>query len=106
MELTTKQRVILLSLVSGLRGHEVELLALRELRDKLGFPEEEHTRLEMKHDDEGNITWNPEMDAPKEIEFGEVGQHLILRQLHRLEREGELEDMHLEILHLFPWTER
>jgi len=106
MEVTTKQRVILLNLLSGLRGHEIELRVLRELRDKLGFTEEEHAKLQLKQDEEGNVTWDPTNDEPKDIDFGDVGQHIILRELHRLERDGGLEDKHLEIIGLFPWTER
>ena len=105
MELTTKQRIILLSTLLGARGNLTELRILRELREALSFTEEEHAALEMVSDDEGNISWSSKNDSTKEVEIGEVARGLIIDQLKTLNRSGQLADGHLDIIELFPEAE-
>ena len=104
MELSVKQRVVLVGTLAGVTANLTELRILREVKEALSFSEEEPTALQIREDGK-RLVWNEKADEPKEIEIGDVAQRLIVRRLKELNRQGQLADDHLDIIDLFPEVE-
>lgn len=104
MELSIKQRMLLLNLLAEYTGNIAQLRILAELRDRLSFSEEEHERFEIKQ--EGNqLSWSPEKAAPTEVEIGPVAKEIIVRRLRDLSNMGQMTLEFLELVDLFPQAE-
>jgi hypothetical protein len=104
VELSVKDRVVLLSTLAAVTGNLTELRILRELRENLSFSEEEHAALSIA-EREGRLYWNTDADQPREVEIGNVARRLIVRRLKELNREGKLADDHLDVIDKFPEVE-
>jgi len=104
MELGVKDRMVLLSVLSGAEGNLTELRVLRDLQREVGFSEEELVAIGITSD-EGRTMWNPEAEQPKDIEIGEAAKGIVVRKLKELNRQGKLTAEMLDLVDKFPEVE-
>jgi len=89
MKLNIAERITLLSILP-VEGSIVALRILNELRNALGFTEQEIKKFGIKNtvSPEGGalITWNPAMtNVSKDVEIGEVARGIIVSRLKELD---------------------
>lgn len=102
MEFGVKERLMLLSVMPG-QGNLTALRLIRQVREELGFDEEEHRDLGLVI--EGNsYRWDDKAEAkagPKDVEMGKVVQDIILRAFEALDAGEQLELVHLDLYERF-----
>ena len=98
MELTVVERLVLLGLLPS-EGDLTTLRIVRELREALSFDEEEHERLQFKHE-EGRVAWRND-DSAKAINLGAKATRLIVERLEALDAVGKLTEQHLTLCDKF-----
>ena len=98
MELSIRDRIVLIQLLPEQHGGLVNLQRLRELREALSFSEEEETELGIVVDSKsGNVRWKPEAaDHRKEVELwpwvlGKLRDRLAELDEQEMLVEGDLE---------------
>ena len=92
MVVTVLERLILLGMMPK-EGNIITLKLVRDLKDEIGFSDEELVALDLKQADEGRRTvWNVEAAErlEKDIDFGIKGAELIIETLKRLDSESAL----------------
>ena len=99
MELTTIERITLLQLLPK-EGDILTLRVIRDVRDRLAFTEEEHTRLKFQRDDQ-SIKWDIEADTPVDIEIGDVAKKIIADRFKELNEERKLTEEHIDLFDKF-----
>jgi len=104
MLLSVQGRLLLLEALAGVRGNLAELRILRELKEDLGFSEEEHKELELRLVGD-MMRWNPAKAKDKEIEVGDVARDIIVRRLKELNEQKVLTEAHLFVIEKFPEVE-
>jgi len=102
MKLNIAERITILSILP-VEGSIVALRILNELRNALGFTEQEIKKFGIKNtvSPEGGalITWNPAMtNEEKEVEIGEVARGIIVSRLKELDAQQKL---HVTMLPLY-----
>uniref|UniRef100_A0A6M3JVP5 Uncharacterized protein n=1 Tax=viral metagenome TaxID=1070528 RepID=A0A6M3JVP5_9ZZZZ len=75
------------------------LKIVRKLKDELGFSEEEHKKLNFKHED-GGLLWNDGL-ADKEVEIGEKATDIITDAFKQLNRSKKLHADHVSLYERF-----
>lgn len=104
MELSIKDRLVLLQALAGATGNLTEARILRELRQDLDFTEEEHKGIGFKT--EGNaVRWEPKANFAKEIPIGDVAHRLIVKRFKELDLNRQITDEILDTIDKFPEVE-
>jgi len=103
MKLEVFERVVLLNLLPK-EGDYTALKLMRKLREDLSFSEEEHRRLNFRHN-EGQLSWDQGEPAPKEVEIGVTMFNLIRDVLQKMDKERKLTEMHMGLFEKFAQQE-
>jgi len=74
--------------------------ALRSLKDKVIFSEDEVKEYEIRQD-EGSYKWNPEKDKEVEFDITEGEVTLISDGLKQLDTDGKITEQYLELCEMF-----
>lgn len=104
MELTVKDRLVLLQILAQMEVGLTELRIVRELKESLSFTEEEHKALNLRTEGQG-VAWNGQVDLLKDVPIGDVARRLIVRRFKELDRQRKLTDQLLDTLDKFPEVE-
>ena len=111
MELTLKERLVLLQILGPVTSTLAGARILRELRGDLGLSEEDHKKYGVTSTDPcaecgstGGMRWE-DATATEEIEIGDVAHKIIVRQLKELDRKGKIPDDYIDIYDKFPEVE-
>ena len=105
MKLNIPERILLLQILP-VESDFVGLKVLQDLRNVLGFSEENHKEYEIKSvptkDGTGtNFTWNDKGSEELEIEIGEKAQEIIKEQLEELDKEKKLKPQYFSVYEKF-----
>tara|TARA_R110000824_G_scaffold3331_4_gene15776 strand:+ start:676 stop:981 length:306 start_codon:yes stop_codon:yes gene_type:complete len=100
MELTVKERIILLTILPQ-EGTLDVIKIVHELRNALSFDEEEHKQMNIKRLGDGSYEWDEDSRIIKEVAIGEVGKKVIQEELNTLNIEGKVTEMHLGLFNKF-----
>jgi len=95
MLLDTKDRIILLSILPQ-EGDVVMLRLLRELKQTIGFSDEEIERLGLSTTENGRTVWDEKAERLVEVDLGETALSIIKREFRKLNKEQKVKDSHLE----------
>ena len=99
VELSVLERILLLNLLPR-EGDFKSLKIVRNLKEDLGFSEDELKALEFKQ--EGTQTmWRTEADAPKDIPIGEFAHALIADTLRELDKNKKLNEQIMSLYEKF-----
>ena len=104
MELTVKDRLILLGILGPQAGNIATLRIVQKLRDDLSFNEQEHKDLEIEMQG-GMIRWNDQVQLVKDVDIGPVAHKVIVDALKEMSAREQLHLEHLTILDKFPEVE-
>ena len=99
MKLSVHDR-LLLSVMLPTEGNVTDLRILRDLRDALGFTEEEVAAYGMVEDGNG-VTWQKAAEEIKEVCVGPRAGLIIRERLEALNRSGKLTMEHLPLYERF-----
>jgi hypothetical protein len=99
MELKLVERLMLLKSLPK-EGSFATLKIVQDLKLRLALTEDEFKEMEVKEAD-GNISWNPEKDIPREIVIGEKATDICVMSLKKLDRDGELTEQHMSLYEKF-----
>lgn len=99
MQLSVIQRLLLLNLIPT-EGDITTVRIVQSLRSDLSFSEEEHAQMSMSVSD-GQVTWNREAEAPKNIEIGPKGHAMICEALRKKSEQKKLTVEMIELYDLF-----
>ncbi|KKM00613.1 hypothetical protein LCGC14_1802640, partial [marine sediment metagenome] len=78
------------------------LRIIRKFTKDVGISDEEYKKFEIKSEEEGKISWNPEKaNKEKEFEIGEVANQLIISALEKLDSDKKLEQVHYTLYEKF-----
>ena len=99
MELTVKERLILMNLLPK-EGNFLTLRLMRKLRETLSFDEEEHKILKFVQNGE-QLSWDFAADVVKDVEVGEVMLDVITNGLKDKDKEGKLTEDHITLYEKF-----
>lgn len=92
-------RFALLGLLPA-EGSYITLKLIRDLGNKLGLSDAEHTKYNVKI--EGNqVRWDLSGNEPVEIEFGEAEAGLLSEALKKMDKDGKLEPKLLSVYEKF-----
>ncbi len=108
MELGVKDRLMLLSVLTGCEGNLTELRVLRELQSEVSFSDEELVAFGLVQQETptgGRAQWDLSKEQPKDIEFGDAAKGIIVRRLRELNRQGKLMADLLDLVEKFPEVE-
>ena len=101
MLLSIRERLMLMQVLPT-EGDFTTLKLVREMREGLSFDEEEHAKAHFVVDGEGGrITWDPEIQFDKELDFGPRATVVVLDALEKLDRAGQLRLEALELCDKF-----
>lgn len=103
MELKLLDRLLLLKSLPH-EGSFATLKIVQNLRFALAPTEDEYRELEVAEKD-GNISWKPEKDVPKEIPIGEKANDIIVAALKKLDKDGVLTEQELPVYEKFVKSE-
>lgn len=106
--LGVKDRIMLLGILP-VEENFLTLKVVRELKSKVGFTDEEHTKLSLKFhetkDDFGkprtSFTWDLKADTPREFEFGDKESEIIRDALTALDKAKKLSEGHFVLCETF-----
>ena len=100
MELTVKERIILLTVLPQ-EGTLDTIKIVHELRNALSFDEEEHKQMNIKRLGDGSYEWDEDSPIVKEVTVGEIGKKIIKEELDTLNLEGKVTEGHLDLFDKF-----
>ena len=89
MKLSIKDRIILIYLVSGIKGRYIEMLLIKAIIASIEFSKEEIAELGMIDGPKGP-EWDPKKGHDKEVEFSEAEKSIISSRLKQLDESGDL----------------
>ena len=92
--------MILLNILP-LEGDFLTIKIVHDLRNDLGFSEEERAALQFEVGDDGQVKWLNESDKPKDVAIGEAGMVVIRSALAKLNEEKKLTEQHIPIYEKF-----
>lgn len=98
-EFDVMERLIILNILPK-ENNFTTLKIIRDLKDKLGFSEEEHKLFEIKLSDQG-FQWNKKGKEKKSFEIGEKAQDLIKESLEDLDTKKKLTEEMMGLFQLF-----
>lgn len=85
MLLTIKERLVLLNILPGQETY-ANMLVIKELRDEIGFSEEDHQYIGIKENN-GDVSWDPGKELDKEISIGVTAYGIIKQAFKKLDSE-------------------
>lgn len=101
LDLMTKDRLLLLQILPA-NGNILTLKIMRDLRESIGFKEEESKEIELVSDPQtGHTTWNVEKDKPQPFGFGEAITKVVKDMLNKMNDAEQLTDAHVELYDMF-----
>ena len=102
MELTVKERILLADILPG-SGDISTIRISNDLRNSLGFTEEEHETygFHSPEDNPNAILWNMEPPQERDIEMGKKAKELIVSALKKLDEEGGVTVDHISLFDKF-----
>lgn len=100
MQLKFLDRFLLLNLLPK-QGTFEDLIVTKDIKSKIEVTQEELKKLNVKSQENGNITWDSSKDEPKEIEFTDKEQEIITKELKALSEQKKLTENHLNLYQLF-----
>ena len=90
-KLNILERLLLLKIFRNLESDFTTLKIVRDLQSELSFTEQEHKDFNFGVAENGGVKWETQKtDTPKAIEFGEIAQDIIKKQLNTLDKEKKL----------------
>ncbi len=87
------------------QGTIATMRVLRQLRDDLGFSEDD-TKLAKIRQADGKVHWDAECELEKDVSVGDVGRQIILDAVKALDAKGEVTDLTLALFERFDETSR
>jgi len=99
MELTVKERLVLLNLLPN-EGNFLTLKLMRKLREALSFDEEELKRLNVVQNGD-RVSWDITVDIRKDIAVGDVMTDVIVKDLKGKDKDGKLTEDHITLYEKF-----
>ena len=99
MELTVKERLVLLNLLPN-EGNFLTLRLMRKLREALSFDEEELKRLNVVQNGD-RVSWDITVDIRKDIAVGDVMTDVIVKDLKGKDKDGKLTEDHITLYEKF-----
>ena len=101
MQLSVMERFVIQGLLPQ-RASMTDLLIAKNIREAVGFTEDELVALEIKEDG-GRVEWNPEAAAAivKDVEFSGPQTALLVAALDKLDKDNELQIEHLSLCEKF-----
>jgi hypothetical protein len=102
MELTVKERIVLLNIVPK-EGDFKTLKQIRKFREELGFSDDENLILNFQPGAEGTITWTEPEDGPhkKEFKIGDTIMELVVDALVQADKGKKLNNDTFELYEKF-----
>lgn len=83
MNLSIKERLVLLNILPGQETY-ANMLVIKNLRDEVGFSEEDHQYLGITEND-GDVSWDPDKQADKEVSIGVTAYGIIKKAFKKLD---------------------
>lgn len=102
MELTILERLQIQTIIPK-EGDVVTLIHVKDILDKVHITSEEAVACDLKHHENGMVTFNTENTAPMEVKFN-VEQIILIRSV--LQRKSDEKTLHLELLDLYQKFEK
>jgi hypothetical protein len=102
VKLDILQRIIALSVLPK-EGNLIEIKIIKNLKEKIGFNEDEVNRFKLKAEGE-KYTWDLREDKGAEFEITEGEAKLITKGLKELDNQNKLTEQHLTLCELFLCT--
>ena len=100
MELTVLERLLLLQLLPA-KGALTMIRVMHDLRQELGFSEEELRLLQFKQEGD-QLRWEDKNAPVKKIRLGPKAREAIEAQLKQLDEAGGVTEAHLSLFDKFP----
>lgn len=101
MNLTIKQRVILLTMSAGFIGNMVSLRDVRTFREDVALTDEEQKTVNLRHTDSGDLQWDEPVPIIRDIDVPDRAKELVAASLVKMDEAGGLSLDHLELYDLF-----
>jgi len=93
VELSVKERLVLVNILDAYQGNPISVGILSKLKDKLLITEEEADKFGVEANDEGMISWTP--NIPNEVEIY-VSPRAVKTIAERLDKMGKEEQLTLD----------
>jgi len=103
MELNTAHRIWLTSILPE-SGTLTDYRILRDLKNELGFSEEEIKERQFKNEN-GTVRWEPGADKPKDIAIGDRGKELVVEALKKLAKTPNVNPQNAGLFDMFGVTD-
>ncbi len=99
-EFVVEERLTMLNLLPP-EGNLITMKIVHELRQALGFSDEEFTALDFKQEN-GRLMWK-EGTGPKEVKVGVKAASIVHDELAKLDKGGTLKEAHLTLCEKFEY---
>ncbi len=99
MKFSINERIGLLNILPE-RGTLATMRVLRDLRNELGFSEEEIAQAQIRQVDD-QLMWDSSYEVEKDIEIGLAVRGVILETIEALDSQGEVTELTLDLYEQF-----